>query len=177
MTRGSTLRPTRIFTPCSHGGSGAANTRLGPSCLRKQNWRTNSAAGATPPPRRSGHSNATGWPGGSSKEDTYRQDRMLIQASHDAPSRFCPQATSAPRPFVSPTLPTYSRVDKDDQQDVGSRTSARAAARVAWRAADSGCSFLDHVVAPEPAGFWDRMQNSLPSGSAIVIQPLPSGRR
>ena len=33
------------------------------------------------------------------------------------------------------------------------------------------------VVAPEPAGFLDKMQNSLPSGSASVIQPLPSGRR
>ena len=33
------------------------------------------------------------------------------------------------------------------------------------------------VVAPEPAGSLDKMQNSLPSGSASVIQPLPSGRR
>ena len=33
------------------------------------------------------------------------------------------------------------------------------------------------VVAPELAGSLDRMQNSLPSGSASVIQPLPSGRR
>src|SRR5215831_5820632 len=33
------------------------------------------------------------------------------------------------------------------------------------------------VVGPEPAGSLDRMQNSLPSGSASVIQPLPSGRR
>jgi hypothetical protein len=33
------------------------------------------------------------------------------------------------------------------------------------------------VVAPDPAGSLDRMQNSLPSGSASVIQPLPSGRR
>jgi hypothetical protein len=33
------------------------------------------------------------------------------------------------------------------------------------------------VVAAEPAGSLDKMQNSLPSGSAGVIQPLPSGRR
>ena len=33
------------------------------------------------------------------------------------------------------------------------------------------------VVAPEPAGSLDKMQNSLPSGSASVIQPPPSGRR
>jgi hypothetical protein len=33
------------------------------------------------------------------------------------------------------------------------------------------------VVAPELAGSLDKMQNSLPSGSARVIQPLPSGRR
>jgi hypothetical protein len=45
----------------------------------------------------------------------------------------------------------------------------------------SGRSRYDHhrrqVVAPDPAGSLDRMQNSLPSGSARVIQPLPSGRR
>jgi hypothetical protein len=70
--------------------------------LRKQNWRTNSAAGPTPRPGRSGHSNATGWPGGFSEEGTYRPDRMLIQASHDAPSRLGPHAISAPPPFVSP---------------------------------------------------------------------------
>jgi hypothetical protein len=71
------------------------------------------------------------------------------------------------------------RLSLDDyakQLSPGTRTSA--ATRVAWRAAGgSGCSFLDHVVAPEPAGFRDRTQDSLPSGSAIVIQPLPSGRR
>ena len=102
MIRGGTLRPTRTFTPCSRGGSGAANTRRGPGCLRKQNWRTNSAAGPTSRPGRSGHSNATGWPGGFSEEGTYRPDRMLIQASHDAPSRLRPQDTSAPPPFASP---------------------------------------------------------------------------
>src|ERR1039458_5432100 len=36
---------------------------------------------------------------------------------------------------------------------------------------------VGQVVAPERAGSLDRMQNSLPSGSASVIQPLPSGRR
>ena len=97
MIRGRTLRPTRSFTPCSRGGSGAANTRRGPACLRKQNWRGNSAAGPTPRPGRYGHSSATGWPGGFSEEGTYRPDRMLIQASHDPPSRLRPQATSARR--------------------------------------------------------------------------------
>lgn len=102
MIRGGTLRPTRTFTPCSRGGSGAANTLRGPGYLRKQNWRTNSAAGPTSRPGRSGHSNATGWPGGFSEEGTYRPDRMLIQASHDALSRLRPQDTSAPPPFASP---------------------------------------------------------------------------
>src|SRR6266496_1522312 len=52
MIRGGTLtlRPTRTFTPCSRGGSGSANIRRGPDCLRKQSWRTNSAAGPTPTP-------------------------------------------------------------------------------------------------------------------------------
>jgi len=100
MIRGRTLRPTCTFTPCSRGGSGAANTRRGPSCLRKQNWRTNSAAGLTPPRGRSGHSNATGWPGGFSEKGTYRPDPMLIRASHDAPSRLLlPHATSSPPPI------------------------------------------------------------------------------
>jgi hypothetical protein len=119
MIRGRTLGPTRTFTPCSRGGSGAANTRRGPSCRRKQNWRTNSAAGPTPPPGRSGRSNATGWPGGFSEEGTYRPDRMLIQASHDAPSRLCPQATSGPAAVCISGLPPYSRVDRDHQRDVG----------------------------------------------------------
>src|SRR5690348_6693319 len=83
MIRGRTPRATRTFIPCSRGGSGPANTRRGPSCLRRQNWRTNSAAGPTSPPGRSGHSSATGWPGGFSEEGTYRPDRTLIQASHD----------------------------------------------------------------------------------------------
>ena len=151
MIRGRTPGATCTFTPCSRGGSGAANTRRGPSCLRKQNWRTNSAAGATPPPGRSGHSNATGWPGGFSKEGTYRQGRMLIQASHDAPSRFCPQATSAPPPFVSPTLPPYSRVDKDGQQDVGSRTSAHAAPSAVATGTDKA-SRLPAMPCPELSG-------------------------
>jgi hypothetical protein len=68
MIRGRPLGPTRTFTPCSRGGSGAANTRRGPGCLRKRNWRTNSAAGPTPRPGRSGHCNATGWPGGFSEK-------------------------------------------------------------------------------------------------------------
>jgi hypothetical protein len=102
MIRGRTLGPTSTFTPCSRGGSGAASTRRGPSCLRKQNWRTNSAAGLTPPRGRCGHSNATGWPGEFSEEGTYRPDRMLIQASHDAPSRLRPQDTSTRRLFASP---------------------------------------------------------------------------
>ena len=95
MIRGRPLGPTCTFTPCSRGGSGAANTRRGPSCLRKQNWRTNSAADPTPPRGRSGHSNATGWPGRLPEEGTYRPDRMLIQASHGAPSRPRPHATPA----------------------------------------------------------------------------------
>jgi hypothetical protein len=41
----------------------------------------------------------------------------------------------------------------------------------------SGMLACGQVVAPEPAGSLDKMQNSLPSGSASVIQPLPSGRR
>jgi hypothetical protein len=74
----------------------------------EQNWRTNSAAGLTPPRGRCGHSNATGWPGEFSEEGTYRPDRMLIQASHDAPSRLRPHVTSAP-PFLSPACPPYTR--------------------------------------------------------------------
>jgi len=79
MIRARTLRPTRTSTPCSRGGSRAASTRREPSCPRKQNWQTNSAASPTPPPGRCGHSNATGWPGGFSDEGTYRPDRMLIR--------------------------------------------------------------------------------------------------
>jgi len=118
MIQGSTPGPTGTFTRCSRGGSGTANTRRGPSYLRKQNWRTNSAAGPTPPRGRSGHSSATGWPGRSSEEGTYRPARMLIQASHDAPSGLRPQATSAPPGFIS-GVPPYPRVDRNHQQDLG----------------------------------------------------------
>lgn len=127
MIRGRTLGPTCTFTPCSRGGSGAANTRRGPGCLRKQNWRANSAAGLTPPRGRSGHSNARGWPGGCSDEDTYRTDRMLIQASHDAPSRLRPPRHIRPRPFVSPACPPCTRADRDHQQDVVFADAAHAA--------------------------------------------------
>jgi hypothetical protein len=127
MIRGRALRPTRTFTPCSRGGSGAANTRRGPGCLRKQNWRTNSAAGPTPRPGRSGHSSATGWPGGFSEEGTYRPDRMLIRASDDAPSRLRPQGASAPPPFVSPAcLRTRGSTGIISRTQV-SRTSGHAA--------------------------------------------------
>src|ERR1017187_246903 len=39
------------------------------------------------------------------------------------------------------------------------------------------CTAVSQVVAPEPTASLDRMQNSLPSGSPSVIQPLPSDRR
>ena len=114
MIRARTLRPTRTSTPCSRGGSRAASTRREPSCPRKQNWQTNSAASPTPPPGRCGHSNATGWPGGFSDEGTYRPDRMLIQASHDAPSRrLRPPATSAPAAVCISGLPPHSRADRN----------------------------------------------------------------
>jgi hypothetical protein len=45
-----------------------------------------------------------------------------------------------------------------------------------WIAERYGMSCCQ-VVAPERAGSMDKMQNSLPSGSASVIQPRPSGRR
>src|ERR1051325_10712174 len=54
--------------------------------------------GPAPPRGRSGHFTATGWPGRSSEEGTYRPGRMLIQASHDALSRLHPHAASAPPP-------------------------------------------------------------------------------
>ena len=109
MIRGRTLRPTCTFTPCSRGGSGAANTPRGPGCLRKQNWPVNSAASPTPPRGRSGHSNATDWPGRFSEEGTCRPDRMLIQASNDASSRLHPHAASAPPPSASRACPPYTR--------------------------------------------------------------------
>jgi hypothetical protein len=139
MIRGRTLGPTRTFTPCSRGGSGAANTRRGPGCLRKQNWRTNSAAGPTPRPGRCGHSSATGWPGGFSEEGTYRPDRMLIRASDDAPSRLRPQGASAPPPFVSPAcLRTRGSTGIISRTQV-SRTSAHSRdERLVWSEPGAG---------------------------------------
>jgi hypothetical protein len=124
MIRDRTLGPPCTFIPCSRGGSEAANTRLGPSCPRKQNWRTNSAAGPAPPRGRSGHSNATGWPGEFSEKGTYRPDRMLTKASHHAPSRLLrPAAASAPPPFASPACRPYTRADRNHQRDAGLRGS------------------------------------------------------
>jgi hypothetical protein len=162
MIRGRTLGPTSTFTPCSRGGSGAASTRRGPSCLRKQNWRTNSAAGLTPPRGRCGHSNATGWPGEFSEEGTYRPDRMLIQASHDAPSRLRLHVTSAPPLYLRPALRTRGEgpsavgcrpgwrpgVPRRAQQSAGDRPPCRQA-----RAArQSPGSVADRAAAPGSPG-------------------------
>jgi hypothetical protein len=144
MIRGRTLRPTRTFTPCSRGGSGAANTRRGPGCLRLQNWRTNSAAGPTLRPGRSGHSNETGWPGGFSEGGTYRLDRMLIPASHDAPSRLRPQPTSAPPPFVSPVCLRTRGSTGIISRTYVSRTSAHACVEGVV-ARNPGCSAVGPV--------------------------------
>ena len=108
--------PIGTFTPCSRGGSGAANTRRGPGCLQKQNWPVNSAAGPALPRGRSGHSTATGWPGRSSEKGTYRPAPMLIHASHDAPSRLHSHASVPPSAF--PACLPYTRVNRDHQQDV-----------------------------------------------------------
>jgi len=136
MIRDRTGGPGCTFTPCSRGGSGAANTRRGPCCRRKQNWRTNSAAGPAPPRGRSGHFTATGWPGRSSEEGTCRPGRMLIQASHDGPSRLCPDAASAPPPSASPARPPYMRVGRDHGAALvrAGASAPRAGARLAtWR--------------------------------------------
>jgi Bacterial regulatory proteins, gntR family len=58
---------------------------------------------------------------GYSEKGTYCLGPMFIKASHDAPARL-------PRPaaFCISALPPYSPVDRNHQQDVGSRTSASA---------------------------------------------------
>jgi hypothetical protein len=177
MIRGRTLGPTSTFTPCSRGGSGAANTRRGPSCLRRQNWRTNSAAGLTPPRGHSGHSNATGWPGGFPEKGTYRPDPMFVKASHDAPSRLL-----RPPPFVISGLPPYSRVDRNHQQDVGSRTSASAAGRFSiWNAVASAArstAFSQarlQAVAAGPSGTASRVLGlrRVVHGQQPLFEPCP----
>ena len=162
MIRGRTLGPPSTFTPCSRGGSGAASTRRGPSCLRKQNWRTNSAAGLTPPRGRCGHSNATGWPEEFSEEGTYRPDRSssrLATMHHLASAR-----TSRPplRLHLRPALRTRRKgpsaggcrpgwrpgVPRRAQQSAGDRPPCRQA-----RAArQSPGSVADRAAAPGSPG-------------------------
>ena len=133
MIRGRTFGPTCTFTPCSRSGSGAANTRRGPGCLRKQNWRTNSAAGPALPRGRFGHSSATGWPGRSSEQGMYRPARMLIHASRDGTVPPPPARRIRAAAVCISGRPPYTRVNRDHQQDLGSRTSAHPRMRCCVR--------------------------------------------
>ena len=129
--------PTGTFTPCSRGGSGAVNTRRRPGCLRKQNRRTNSAAGPTPPRGRSGHFNATGWPGRFSEEGTYRPARMLIQASRSRLAAMHYPASArrqhSPSRGLSPAGLRTRGSAGIISRTWASRMSAHAAVRACWR--------------------------------------------
>ena len=160
MIRDRTLGPACTFTPCSRGGSGAANTRREPGCLRKQNWPVNSAAGPAPPRGRCGHSSATGWPGRFSEEGTYRPARMLIQASHDAPSRLRRTPHPRRRLHLRPALRTRGSTGIISRTQ-SSRTFAHAA---------------DRVELSQPGKRWhaDRCDHSTAGRQGAAALPSPS---
>ena len=84
-------------------------------------------------------------------------------------------------PHSPPRFDEQSLCDRLVDAPLASR-SMRAQSRekvvgLTEKAAADPVAMRPQVVAPEPVGSLGKMQNSLPSGSASVIQPLPSGRR